>query len=210
MCIDSTSVIWCVRGNASDSSQWAFHKCQDAMQSHDIRVKWCPGHMGIEGNMEADVLAGEAADPERPIWADDLKALQPTASGVRSYARAIKSEAAALWWARKSTLLSERYRQWALDYKICTPKELALPRATLHRLLALRSGHGDFKWYHEKFKHENAVLECLCGRAKTPDHLVHCRLTQQYLYKWPLKPATAPRTREAGHVYLKALQASPK
>src|ERR1700712_4515738 len=28
MCINSTSVIWCIRGNASDSSQWAFHKIQ--------------------------------------------------------------------------------------------------------------------------------------------------------------------------------------
>src|ERR1700712_4948271 len=40
MCIDSTSVIWCIRGNASDSSQWAFHQIQDAMPSKDIRVKW--------------------------------------------------------------------------------------------------------------------------------------------------------------------------
>lgn len=39
MCIDSTLVIWCMRGNASYSSQWAFYNCQDAMQSHNIKIK---------------------------------------------------------------------------------------------------------------------------------------------------------------------------
>jgi ribonuclease HI len=75
MCIDSTSVIWCLRGNASDSSQWAFHLCQDAMQTRDIRIKWSPGHMDIEGNEEADALADIAADPASPKWIDDPIAL---------------------------------------------------------------------------------------------------------------------------------------
>ena len=50
MCIDSTSVIWCLRGNASSSSQWAFLRCQEAMGIWGVRVRWSPGHMGIEGN----------------------------------------------------------------------------------------------------------------------------------------------------------------
>ena len=39
LCIDSTSVIRCLRGNASNSSQWAFHNCQDAMQIHDVKIQ---------------------------------------------------------------------------------------------------------------------------------------------------------------------------
>ncbi|RAL59055.1 hypothetical protein DID88_008973, partial [Monilinia fructigena] len=54
MCIDSTSVIWCLRANASASSQWAFIACQNAMQVYNIRIKWSPGHTGIEGNEAAD------------------------------------------------------------------------------------------------------------------------------------------------------------
>ncbi|RAL61513.1 hypothetical protein DID88_009552 [Monilinia fructigena] len=57
MCIDSTSVIWGIRGNAPPTTQWAFHKCHKAMKQLDIRIKWSPGHMEIEGNEEADRLA---------------------------------------------------------------------------------------------------------------------------------------------------------
>ena len=57
LCIDSTSVIRTLRGDASDSSQWAFHNCQDVMQTHDVKIRWAPGHTGIEGNEAADRLA---------------------------------------------------------------------------------------------------------------------------------------------------------
>jgi ribonuclease HI len=45
------------------------------MQSRDIRIKWSPGHMGIEGNEEADTLVDIAADPLSPKWIDDPIAL---------------------------------------------------------------------------------------------------------------------------------------
>ncbi|RAL64638.1 hypothetical protein DID88_001671 [Monilinia fructigena] len=61
MCIDSTSVIWCLRANASASSQWAFIACQNAMQVYNIRIKWSPGHTEIEGNEAADRLADTGA-----------------------------------------------------------------------------------------------------------------------------------------------------
>src|SRR5258706_5128710 len=57
LCIDSTSVIWCLRGDASNSSQWAFLNCQGVMQTHNIGIKWAPWHTGIEGNEAADKLA---------------------------------------------------------------------------------------------------------------------------------------------------------
>ena len=75
MCIDSTSVIWCLRGNASSSSQWAFIRCQEAMDTWDVRVRWFPGHMGITGNEVANKLADlEAPNPHEP----SRKAAEPT------------------------------------------------------------------------------------------------------------------------------------
>ena len=57
LCIDSTSVIWCLRGDASPTSQWAFLECHGAMETHDVSIKWAPGHLGIKGNKAVDRLA---------------------------------------------------------------------------------------------------------------------------------------------------------
>lgn len=210
MCIDSTSVIWCLRGNASNSSQWAFHLCQDAMETRDIRIKWSPGHMGIEGNEKADTLANNAANPSSPTWINDPIALQPTVCGIGSLARTVKKTAMGTWWATVEPKLSSRYRKWALPYKVAPLKELDLPRSTLHRLLAIRTGHGDFDWYHTKFKHDDATLDCSCGMKKTPDHLVHCRKTHRFIAEWPFKPKRPPRGNSEGWIYLNRLLASPK
>ena len=142
LCIDSTSVIWCLRGNASDSSQWAFHNCQGVMDTHDIRVRWAPGHTGIEGNEAADKLADLGAIQQ----CDTGLASKPTVSGIRSIFRTLRREAQCSWWAKCSTKLSAQYTKWKLDYWVKPLPELDLPRSTFHRLLAIRSTHGDFSW----------------------------------------------------------------
>lgn len=210
MCIDSTSVIRCLRGTAAESSQWAFHACQDMIDVMDIGIKWSPGHMGIEGNEEADALANIAATPNAPIATRDPRASCPTVSGIRSVARQIGSSAATLWWERCKETLSHRYTKWRLDYRIRPLRELELPRPTLHRLLALRTGHGNFEWYHAKFRHENASLRCSCGDTKTPEHLVHCKKLKSSFWDWPLKPLLVPSTAEEGLNYLQQLLASPR
>lgn len=64
--------------------------------------------------------------------------------------------------------LSVYYKKWELPYVVKPLPELSLPRSILHRLLAIRTGHGDFSWYHTKFNHEDAKLDCSCGQPKTP------------------------------------------
>ncbi|ESZ96630.1 hypothetical protein SBOR_2997 [Sclerotinia borealis F-4128] len=61
MCIDSISVIWGMRANASMSLQWVFNNCYKAMKDNDIRVKWSPGHESIEGNEAANHFADLSA-----------------------------------------------------------------------------------------------------------------------------------------------------
>ena len=206
LCIDSTSVIWCLRGDASNSSQWAFHNCQGVMQTHNVSVKWAPGHTGIEGNEAADKLADLGAST--PQWDAGL-ASEPTVSGIRTVFRQLRREAQCLWWAECSTKLSKWYKNWALTYQVTTPPELELPRSILHRLLAIRSSHGDFEWYHTKFKHTNAKLTCSCGHRKGPIHLVRCRKTAKNYRKWPQKPRFAPTNSTEAINYLSSLMASP-
>lgn len=207
MCIDSTSVIWGVRGDAPISSQWAFLNCHNIMDSHNVGVRWSPGHMGIEGNEAADKLAETGALRISP---DTGLCSRPTASGIGSIMRRMTEHARTDWWSARKTKLSKWYKNWTTSYKVRPSKELDLPRQTLHRLLALRSSHGDFAWYHKKFQHEDAKLTCSCGRSKTPDHLVHCAKTQRHFGAWPDKPPSPPTGRAEGIEYLRFLIANPK
>ncbi|KAJ8115175.1 hypothetical protein OPT61_g3113 [Boeremia exigua] len=104
LCIDSTSVIWCLRGDAPPTSQWAFLECYRAMETHNVSIKWAPGHLGIEGNEAADRLANlEAQDPSPPT----RKATMPTLSGIKSIARESLRSTQRIWWSDKKTKLSK-------------------------------------------------------------------------------------------------------
>lgn len=79
MCIDSTPVIWCLRGNTFTSSQWAFVRCQEVIDTWDTRVSWSPDPMGITGNEVAGGLADlEAHNPNGP----SRKVAEPTVTGL--------------------------------------------------------------------------------------------------------------------------------
>ena len=107
-------------------------------------------------------------------------------------------------------MLSQWYRQWQLPYRPQrAPEELKLPRPILCRLLAIRTSHGDFGWYHRKFKHEEVNLSCSCGSNKTPEHIVHCRKAASFFYSWPKRPHWPPSSRKEGLDYLKALLSDP-
>ncbi|RAL63124.1 hypothetical protein DID88_004206 [Monilinia fructigena] len=51
------------------------------------------------------------------------------------------------------------------------PPSYAAPPAS-----SRRTAHGDFAQYHRRFGHTDAELNCLCGYAKTPEHLVFCEI----------------------------------
>ncbi|KAH9859201.1 hypothetical protein J1614_012278 [Plenodomus biglobosus] len=205
ICIDSTSVIWCLRGTAPVSSQWAFLQCQETMELLDARVRWSPGHTGILGNEEADRLANlEAKHPTPPTGL----AANHSASGIRSVAKSILRSAQQEWWSHKKAKLSSWYTQWKQTYDPSnTPEALQLSRRQLARLIALKARHGDFAWYHTKFQHDEARLHCSCGRIKTPEHLVLCRKVRSTFARWPLRPLGPPQALKDAIVYLRNLSA---
>ncbi|RAL67736.1 hypothetical protein DID88_008469 [Monilinia fructigena] len=168
-------------------------------------VIWC--HMGIEGNETADELADAGANEGRM---DDDRSAEPTISGIGTTARALADAATSDWWSRCLTGLSASYRKWGLGYSIAEPPELRLPRTLLHRLLAARTAHGDFAQYHRRFGHTDAELNCLCGYAKTPEHLVFCEISQRKFHAWPAKPERPPSRPKEGRRYMSAILAHPK
>ncbi|RAL60505.1 hypothetical protein DID88_009701 [Monilinia fructigena] len=153
LCIDSTSLIWCKRANASDTSQWAFLESHRLIDRHAVNIRWSPGHQGITGNEAVDSLADAGAKSD---IVDPGPTAQPTISGIGSIARSLAHNVTSGWWRKNEPTLSGGYRKWQLDYALKEPMELKLSRPTLHRLLALRSRHGDFEAYHKRFKHEDA------------------------------------------------------
>ncbi|KAF7572879.1 hypothetical protein PtrM4_077840 [Pyrenophora tritici-repentis] len=207
LCIDSTSVIWGIRGAAPASSQWAFLQIHGAMEAYNVKTRWAPGHMKIVGNELADQLAdNEAKDPHQPYG----MAASPTRSGIRTVGRRLLEHIRDTWWKDKSSRLSAWYTQWQLPYDTRrTPAALWLPRRILAKVLMIRSTHGDFEWYHRKFNHED-TSECPCGRPKTPEHLVFCKRATTHFKKWPLRPIVPPRTRQEGLAYLAQLIDQPQ
>jgi hypothetical protein len=111
------------------------------MEVYNIQVKWALGHTGIVGNEAADALADLGAGETPPQHGD---AAAPTISGIRSIMRDIQLQAQEAWWRKVQPKLSANYKRWNLQYQVKAPPELHLPRAKLHRLLALRTTHGDF------------------------------------------------------------------
>ena len=178
------------------------------METHDVSIKWAPGHLGIEGNEAADRLANlEAQRPSPPTG----KAAMPTLSGIKSVARKTLQHTQQTWWSEKKTKLSKWYKSWDLVYAPRSgPKELDLPRATLARLLSIRSRHGDFAWYHRKYNHSEANLTCSCRQDKTPEHLALCRKTLGTFGRWPLRPPMPPSSQADGLAYTAALVGDPE
>ncbi|RAL63708.1 hypothetical protein DID88_003355 [Monilinia fructigena] len=208
MCIDSTSVIWCMRANASNTSQWAFLECHTLIDRYKVGIKWSPGHMGIEGNEAADELANTGANDGGRT--DDDRSAEPTISGIGTTAKALADIATSDWWSQCHPGLSASYRRWKLGYSVTEPPELRLPRTVLHRLLATRTAHGDFAQYHRRFGHTEAELTCLCGFEKAPNHLVFCEISQRKFHAWPARPERPPSRPEEGRRYLSALLAHPE
>lgn len=172
VCLDNTSVVDGLKGTPPESSQAIFLRFQSIAASHapGVTVKWIPGHSNIEGNEAADELAKQGA------LAEASGQHTATISWVKRHLKALRDKQFRDWWKARA---EPRYRLVGPHAVVRKPLS-SHKRDSLHRLLAARSGHGDFADYHERFRHHDANNHCSCGRKKSTRHIFYCKKLRKH------------------------------
>ncbi|KAE8212326.1 hypothetical protein CF319_g9264 [Tilletia indica] len=135
-----------------------------------LRLSWVPGHAKVNGNERADYLAERATSGAGTVY--------PSAASVSYLMRQVSKRAHDKWRAAWETATTSR-SGWYFRTRVTVPSHrsgatLQLPRRDLGILLQIRTGHGDFANYHERFHHHDAQMQCLCGRRRSPLHPLRC------------------------------------
>ena len=180
ICLDNLEVARSLMARTTSSSQGTFTTFAEVASRWSQRVRWLnfgpgrviirwvPGHAGIRGN--------EAADQEARAAAEDAARMPKEGPGTLAWTkRCAKENAVAAFQAYWEKNTPQRYKDLGIK-PAAKPPELRLRRFALGKLLASRSGHGDFAAYHKRFAHTDAQTSCQCGREKTPEHFYFCRL----------------------------------
>ena len=152
------------------ASRWPTRRILPIASPGKVQVMWSPGHMGIPSNELADKLAGEAACQPAPPGA--------SLAGIRAKIQRQIWDMTTAWWQSHAP---PTYCELGMPFPKKPPKELRLPRRYLGYLIQCRTGHGDFRAYHERFHHNDALLTCCCGANKSITHLVFCPLVRERL-----------------------------
>jgi ribonuclease HI len=137
-----------------------------------VQICWVPGHMQIPENEAADLAAKQGA------------AMDPPSISRYSYAslkRKAKTDTISALQRHWQSTAPKSYQDLWITTSPWRPAELKLPRPLLARILAARTGHGDFAAYHERLNHEDAHLLCRCGARKSPTHFFFCRIAKRRL-----------------------------
>lgn len=168
--LDNQAAVNALRTGKSSSSLCEARRFYVIADKAKAEVRWVPGHSNIIGNEEADAAARAALQflPHRQVQPANI-----TLAYQRRLMHQRQQELLDEWW---SMACPARYRNLDLLMRRRKPPELALPRRLLHRLIAARTGHGDFAPYHRRFKHANANMYCACGLETSPTHFIRCRL----------------------------------
>ncbi|KAG0147852.1 hypothetical protein CROQUDRAFT_8688, partial [Cronartium quercuum f. sp. fusiforme G11] len=148
-----------------------------------LNLIWCPAHLGIEGNEEADTAAKEAADPDADPEADPPPILTSLAS-IRQRIKA-KLKAASLTptpptdskrVAATNALPTLRRLRDHYDPPGTRRALAALPRPEASAIAQLRAGHSPLLTFLYRIGTVGSPNCELCGSPETTEHfLLLCR-----------------------------------
>ena len=127
-------------------------------------------HMGIGGHDIPDRCTKQALTMGIQTISPNTPETTPTASGLArdaggSYEKLRKIGGRQPFRGCRTGTCRQWLPRDGPQYTIGTSQELHLPRPLLHRRLAMRSYHGDFRWYYENYRHSNTRLTCSCSRS---------------------------------------------
>ncbi len=219
ICLDNLGVARNAGGIPKSSSQKAFRRFRDLDEGwlqtgKELTVQWIPDHVGIEGSELANQEAKKYAK-QPPVAGLNL---HQSISIAKCKIRMMKDINWQLEW-QKGTFsgVAQTYVELGLkptSHAKSLP-ELRLKREVQRWLIAARSSHRHFSQYHERFGHEEIVVECVFRQRRAQLHPFSCPKAREHrLHLWckkrqrQLSPEEVLRTPEGVAVFAKCAPAT--
>jgi hypothetical protein len=196
---DSQTAIRCIRGKAQGATQVLLRMVKKALTrargrggGTEIRLQWCPGHAGIQGNEQADAEANAAAAGRtypHELLPQPLRGYRPPVNPTtlkRKLTNQNRQRAAEYWAASKAGIqYQERYPRLAPADHIAHTHPLNRSKATL--LFRLITGHVQLRKHLHRLQVVDSPLCEHCGgeHLETMAHfLLRCThySAERYIY----------------------------